>query len=157
MENIEYKLDGFSRYVFNNLGEVYNEKSKNKNSYYIKNGYKLYNILDDNNKQRCITLHKIVYKAYNKDYDIFQKYKYKMVIDHKDSNKLNNDISNLNEISCRDNILKERNINRKYPTGIRYRDGKYTAYKNINRKQYHIGTFDSLDIAVEKLNEWVKK
>ena len=72
-------------------------------------------------------------------------------IDHIDHNKLNNSITNLRAVESRENQLNcslSKNSTTKV-NGVSYHKntGKYRAYIMVNRKQVHLGLFDSLEEA----------
>lgn len=78
------------------------------------------------------------------------------VIDHIDSNKLNNSIDNLRVITHRDNMSKERTKKSALPVGVSYRYNymntrkdtkKYRSYITINGSIKHLGYFDNIDEA----------
>ena len=108
-------------------------------------GYKHIGVQIKGLKQKTILLHQLVASA-------FLEYKFNghnLVIDHIDSNKLNNKINNLRLISQRENLSKERSIKSGLPTGVSYhiRINKYISYININNKLKHLGYFNTIEEA----------
>ena len=96
---------------------------------------------------------------------VFLGYKFqghKLVVDHIDSNKLNNNLNNLRLISNRENLSKERTIKSGLPTGVSFYkpNKKYRATIVINNKQNYLGYFKTPEEASEayqnKLNS-IKK
>jgi hypothetical protein len=77
------------------------------------------------------------------------------VIDHIDNNKLNNSISNLQIITHRENISKDRNT-KSGLTGVYKSHKKYMATITINKKRYYLGVFETKEEAhkayLQKLN-----
>lgn len=72
-------------------------------------------------------------------------------VDHIDHDRTNNRISNLREVSNLENH-KNCSVSRNSSTGvngvcIHKPTGKYRAYIMVNKKQIHLGLFDSLDEA----------
>ena len=67
---------------------------------------------------------------------------HKMVVDHIDTNKLNNKLYNLQVITNRENLSKDRKGTSKY-TGVFLAKGrdKWRAAININGKRKHLGCF----------------
>lgn len=100
------KIDGFENYEVSNLGKVRNIKSgimlKPKLN---KNGY-LRHCLSENNKQKFLYLHRIIATAF---IDNPEK---KPCVNHIDENKTNNDLSNLEWCSVRENNIHGTRIKR---------------------------------------------
>jgi hypothetical protein len=76
----------------------------------------------------------------------FLDYKFngnKLVVDHIDSNKLNNNVVNLRIITNRENNSKERSIKSGLPVGVVYNkeNKKYRSLIEINKKRVHLGYF----------------
>jgi hypothetical protein len=73
-----------------------------------------------------------------------------LVIDHIDSDKLNNSLTNLQALSNRDNCAKAASTRRQLPTGCYYRKdtGKYTSKIEINKKSIYLGNFNCPTAAV---------
>tara|TARA_R110000772_G_scaffold21774_1_gene59540 strand:- start:33 stop:512 length:480 start_codon:yes stop_codon:yes gene_type:complete len=67
----------------------------------------------------------------------------KLVVDHIDNNKLNNNLSNLQIITTRANLSKDRDGTSKY-TGVYWhsRSGKWVSQITLNKKRVHLGYFD---------------
>lgn len=106
-----------------------------------KDGYKTTNANVKDSKQKTVQVHQLVAAA-------FLGYKFnrfKLVVDHKDSNPLNNNLSNLRVISHRINISKEKSIKSGLPVGVSYRKSskKYRSQIRINGKQIYLGSFDT--------------
>jgi vacuolar-type H+-ATPase subunit I/STV1 len=67
-------------------------------------------------------------------------------VDHIDNDKTNNKLSNLQYLSCKENLIKARNLKHIVgETGTSYfkRDNKWRASKSIDGKVYHIGLFNN--------------
>lgn len=71
--------------------------------------------------------------------------KYFKVVDHKDNNKLNNNLSNLQIIDQRKNASKDKSGATSQYTGVRFRKeyNKWSAEIRINGPKKHLGTFDT--------------
>ena len=92
-------------------------------------------------KKKTIRIHQLVASA-------FLGYKFeghKLVVDHIDSNKLNNHIDNLRIITQRENVSKEKAIKSGLPVGVCFckRTKKYLSSITINKKQIHLGYFST--------------
>ncbi len=108
-------------------------------------GYKPIGVQIKGLKSKTILLHQLVASA-------FLEYKFNghnLVIDHIDSNKLNNNVNNLRLISQRENLSKERSVKSGLPTGVSYhiRNKKYISCITINNKLKHLGSFNSIEQA----------
>jgi hypothetical protein len=71
--------------------------------------------------------------------------KFELVVDHIDSDKLNNHINNLRIITNRENNSKERTLKSGLHVGVCWnkRDKKYQSRIYINKKRYHLGYFNT--------------
>jgi hypothetical protein len=74
-------------------------------------------------------------------------------VNHIDGNKLNNDISNLEWISNRDNCLHYHNSN--LSNIYKTESGKYSVRVYLNKKQNHIGTFNTIEKAKNALSTFL--
>lgn len=138
-----FNIEGFSKYTFGLDGSVF-DIIKNTFVNKTKSGdYHIYNIYDDLCNRKSIALHKIVYKLFNPDYEIFQGNK--MVVGHLNSNPLDNHISNLQLMTQRENLSIERTQKSGLPTGVHYHiiHKKYVSGIMINNKITHLGCFNT--------------
>lgn len=93
------KIDGFENYEVSNLGKVRNMKNgRILKPKLQKNGYLTY-CLSENNKQKRLYLHRIIAIAFIDNPDE------KPCVNHIDENKLNNDLSNLEWCTARENLV----------------------------------------------------
>ena len=93
------KIEGFENYEVSNLGKVRNIKSgRILKPRLNKNGY-LRHCLSENNKQKYLYLHRIIATAFIDNPDE------KPCVNHIDENKLNNDLSNLEWCTVRENNI----------------------------------------------------
>lgn len=66
---------------------------------------------------------------------------YKIVVDHKDNNPLNNNLSNLQLISQRENASKD--IKRELPLGVYKNGNRFQSRIDFNGRDIYLGTFDT--------------
>ena len=93
------KIDGFEKYEVSNLGKVRNIKSGIMLKPWItKDGY-LRHCLYKHNKRKNLLLHRIIATAFIDNPDE------KPQVNHIDENKLNNDLSNLEWCTARENLI----------------------------------------------------
>jgi hypothetical protein len=104
-------------------------------------GYYLVQLRKEN-KGSCKTVHKLVAMAFlNHTPDRTHK----IVVDHIDNDKSNNKLENLQLISQRENVSKDKNnVSSKY-TGVSLvkASGKWRAAIRISSKTKYLGTFDT--------------
>ena len=74
------------------------------------------------------------------------------VVDHIDNNKLNNNVSNLQIISNRRNIIKSR-VNQNGYVGVYTQGSKWQAAILVDGKKHSLGYFDSPEKAAERYQE----
>lgn len=134
------KVDWFGNHKNSKIGEVDLKKLK-----LSPQGYKQLTIQIKGLKQRSLQVHQLVAAA-------FLGYQWKginMVVDHIDSNKLNNHIDNLRVVTIRENSSKEKTIKSGLPAGVNFfkRDKKYQSRIYINRKHIHLGLFNTIEEA----------
>jgi hypothetical protein len=143
MENwIEIK--GYNgKYLISDLGNV---KTKHKNgTETIKKGYisktnQYYKIgLYSNGKTKNYEVHKLVAMCFLNH----TPNGLKLVVDHKDNNKLNNKVCNLQIVTQRLNTQKNR-INANKILGIKKKpSGRFEASIKINGKKVYLGLFET--------------
>ena len=93
------KIDGFEKYEVSNLGKVRNIKSGIMlKPWFTKDGY-LRHCLYKHNKRKNLLLHRIIATAFIDNPDE------KPCVNHIDENKLNNDLSNLEWCTARENLI----------------------------------------------------
>lgn len=139
-------IPGYSRYIISTKGRV---KSFNiegnpkilKGSLHKSTGYWRVSLIGDNGirKSKCIhTLMGITFLGY------IPNGKYKLVVDHKDNNPLNNQLNNLQIISHRINSSKDRNHTSKY-IGVSWykKSNKWLAKIRHKGKCTRLGKYDT--------------
>ena len=143
-------------YQISNLGNVKSIK-KNKELILCKSvgtsGYRI-NAFCLNSKLTTLMIHRLVAEAFIGDAKGRQ-------VNHIDGNKLNNDVSNLEYVSGRENIQKyySTRINKTKKLGATYNKAtrKWRSFIRVNGKQIYLGFFDTEIEASNAYNEAVKK
>ena len=95
--------------------------------------------------QRQVKVHRLVYLAYNPDFDIWDT-SWDNIIDHRDGNRQNNKIKNLQNITQQQNTFNNHTTK-----GYTYnkKSGKYYAQIGFDRKRIYIGSYDTPEEARE--------
>jgi hypothetical protein len=109
-------------------------------------GYHMLNLFKEN-KRNKYPLHQLVAMAFlNHKPDGMD-----FVIDHINSDKLDNRLNNLRIITNRENISKERSDRRDLPIGVYPYNGKYKyrVYITIGGKQKSLGYFNDVEEAAQ--------
>ena len=100
------KIEGFEKYEVSNLGRVRNIKSgRVLKPFLTKNGYLMHGLYE-NNKRKTLLLHRIIATAFIDNPEA------KPCVNHIDENKLNNDLSNLEWCTERENAIHGTRIKR---------------------------------------------
>jgi hypothetical protein len=121
-------------------GEIIYQLKKISNS-----GYYMIRVCIKNNLNRPFFVHQIIAAT-------FLNYKFgnrNIVIDHINSDKLNNKLSNLTILSQRENCSKEKTIISGMPVGVHFHKPlkKYVSRIHFNGKKHHLGYFNSIEEA----------
>lgn len=121
---------GYSRYLFSNLGRVvslnhrgcFHKRIINPS---ISRGYNKTVFLDDNGKYRSINVHRLICLAFypNENY-------LNLEVNHKDANKLNNEVSNLEWCTKQENI--KHSIENNLQTAFKGEDVGTSILKEID-------------------------
>lgn len=108
--------------------------------------------LSKNGKRKKPTIHRLVMEAFVGISDFY--------IDHKDEDKLNNNINNLEYVEPRENLRRYHEGRRDLPIGV-YRDkrsnGRLSVVCNFKEEIHYLGRFDSVDDAVNARIEYMEK
>ena len=133
-QEILKKIKNFSRYFISNNGNIFYKDKNNdlKSISPIKNksrGYLYVNLKDDDNKKRFIQIHRLVGLAYLKYIND------KLVINHKDGNKQNNNIDNLEWLTDLENRKHAAN-NKLMKYGERHHFSKLSNIEVIDIKKF---------------------
>ncbi len=149
----------FPNYEISNTGKLRN-KSSNKfiKGKFDKDGYIEVSVRhkegDINSKRRFFRLHRLVALAFIPNPDD------KPLVDHKDGNKTNNNVDNLRWATNSENNYnsKKYSINTKTNVkGIYFERGKYKVRIGTNRRNIFLGSFKTLEEAIEVRLKKVKE
>lgn len=147
----EWKVTHISdKYQVSNFGQVMNVNTGTIQKPRIdKYGYKELKLYLGNYKRKSIYVHQLVVGAF-----VDSNYRSKkLVIDHKDNNKLNNNLDNLQLVSHRFNISKSAvNFENKL-TGVYKQGNKYRADINLDGIKLYLGTYETPEKASSIYNE----
>ena len=134
------KIDGFENYEVSNLGRVRNIKSGRILKPRLHNGY-LRLCLYKNNKNKDLLLHRIIATAFIDNPDE------KPQVNHIDENKLNNDLSNLEWCTERENAIHGTRIKRiaeknfKKVIQLDLNDNVLNEFESIKQAERETGIF----------------
>jgi hypothetical protein len=137
LDRVVYFKDGRSRFY---KGEI-RPLTFNKKRGYFYISFKL------KGHTKTFSVHTLVFKA-------FKSYDDNLVIDHIDNNRKNNNLSNLQQITQRHNLTKDKNTPN-YCFINKY--NKYMAYIWFNGKNNHIGYFKTEEEAKNAISEFKEK
>jgi hypothetical protein len=140
---IEFELLNYNLRFVVNENEFYVKK---KEGWRLKKftdngkGYLRANFRFEKNKRTIIYKHRLVFFAYNKDFEIFRRSTTENFIDHADGDKLNNKIENLRIVTNQQN-----NFNRKRARGYYWNKKvkKWKAEIQLDGKKKHLGLFEN--------------
>jgi hypothetical protein len=143
MEELWKPIKDYPNYEISNFGRV---KKINKNNFIIRklsiNNHGYYHVgLSKNGKTKTLDVHKLVAIHFLNHTPC----KWKIVVNHKDFNRLNNHVDNLELITARENTnLKHKKHSSKY-TGVSWHKSNctWTAYIFINKKLKHLGSYNN--------------
>lgn len=91
------EMEGLPGYYISSFGNVKGKRFKNRN-YKTNINHKGYPIVRIPIRNFCKTLHRLVAQHFLRDFDP------SLQINHKDGNKLNNHVDNLESMTCKENI-----------------------------------------------------
>jgi hypothetical protein len=136
-----YEVSNYGRIksLERNVNNKFNTISKLKEKFLkpnIANQY-LGVILSNKGEKKYISVHKLV--ALN----FIKEFKFPFVVNHKDFNKLNNNLTNLEVVTSRENTNKKHIKSSSIYTGVSWdkSKNKFVSQINIKGKIYKIGTF----------------
>jgi len=156
MEEIWKDVEGYEGlYKINQHGEILSFKGKIRKHRKSSTGYMMIDLWK-NNKPFATSIHRLLAIAF------LNKENGKNFVNHKNSNRLDNRIENLEWVTKHENnmyqIKQKRNTESKYKGISKTRNKKkWFARVMINKKQIHLGTFDLEIDAAKAYNEGAKK
>ena len=131
------KIDGFEKYEVSNLGRVRNMKTgKILKPKLHRNGYLMHQFYE-NNKRKFLYLHRVLATAF------IDNPEGKPQVNHIDENKLNNDLSNLEWCTVRENLVHGTRIKR-----IAEKNFKKVIQLDLNDNV--LNTFESIKQAAQE-------
>lgn len=134
------KVLGFEDYYeVSSLGDIRNNKFVMKQQL-DRYGYK-YICLTSNNIQKKFKVHRIVLSS-------FVKEEKNLVCNHKDKNKQNNNLENLEWVTILENNI-HKFLDTKSNVGIIKKNNKWYARVQINKKRTHLGYFNKIEDAID--------
>lgn len=148
------KIKEFEMYEISNLGNlrrIYSYGYKYIKRCINKNEYPKYT-LSKNGNLKSFKIHILVAKCFLN----YVPNKGVIVVDHIDNNKLNYNLNNLQIITMRENLVKDSKRESKYPNVYKNRK-KWRARINYNNYNYCLGTFETQELANEKIIEFLDK
>jgi hypothetical protein len=151
---IKYEDGKFYLRAFSYLGVETKKEKWNEKKAILHNGYlrlKI-NVNNKQNKQKYVSVHRLVYKFHNPDWDIFDS-STDNSIDHINGNTLDNRIENLRVVTHQGN---QHNQVRAKGYSLT-RSGRYGSHIKLNNKKIHLGTYDTEDEARQAYLEAKKK
>ena len=149
--NLENGLEFVINFSFLNYNLRYNE---NENEFYVKKGddWRLKKFTKNNkgylktgfcfekNKQTFILKHRLVFYAYNNDFDIFRRSTTENMLDHVDGNPSNNSIENLRVVTRQQNAFNQKRAKGYY---WNKNNKKWLARIRLNGRSKHLGYFET--------------
>lgn len=137
------EIEGFENYEVSKPGKVRNIKSgRILKSSFNTHGY-LVHFLYENNKRKCIPLHRIIATAFIDNPDE------KPQVNHIDENKLNNDLRNLEWCTAKENSIHGTRIKRiaekhfKKVIQLDLNDNVLNIFKSMKQAEQETGVFAS--------------
>ena len=138
-------IAGYPNYSVSSFGNVKNVVTgKTLKPLLNKNGY-YHVMLYNNSKVKTCKVHKLVANA------LLQNPENKLCVDHKNNDRLDNNIKNLRFATHRENN-RNRSLSSNNTSGIKgiswyKRDEKWSAHIKVNGKKIHIGYFENIQDA----------
>ena len=136
--------------------EDFNEVDSIKNSWYVSKRRGMYYVYYQptiDGKRRTVMLHQFLLETFGK--------KFEVVVDHIDGDTMNNRRKNIQVTSQLENVHKAKvmKTNKLGVKHVRFRSdrNKYQVQFERNRKNIHVGYFDTLDDAIQARDNYLKE
>ena len=159
-QNVEIKCDNFNyHHIYTNFGankygQIYNKKTKRCSiGNLLSDGYFIITLSQNDLPKKTVVVHRFVYECYNGNIPD------KMEINHKDLNRQNNCIDNL-ELVTRSENMKPAHKARKYKTKIEITTDKPIEYIKLDIKMKESDdefTEDEKQLIDKKYNAMINK
>lgn len=133
------KIPGYPRYGISKAGEIKNLETGRtfKGGPNTKSGYYQTKLTDSEGKQKGYEIHVLMAITYLNHVPCGHK----IVVDHKNTLRFDNSLENLQLITQRQNLTKDKKGTSKYP-GVSFHQNKnWRAQIRINGKQKYLGVF----------------
>ena len=153
IEGVQYKrIKDYEGYLFGEDGSVISFRGQIKEVLGSpdKDGYLKITLVDKNGKFKYFRKHRLIIEAFNG--------KSNMEVNHKDGNKTNNALKNLEYVTLREN-QSHRRLKEGYEVGVCWarKEKKWRAYIQENKKWQHLGFYDEKEDAkkayIDKLEQ----
>ena len=139
--NYELKYDENENELYVKKGDDWRlKKFSNNGKGYLQTGFCF-----EKNKQTNIKKHRLVFYAYNPDFEIFRRSTTENMIDHVDKNKSNNRIENLRIVTNQQNTFNQKA--KGYTWNIHAK--KWMARIHLDGKSKYLGCFETEEEARE--------
>lgn len=141
MEEIWKVIEGFEYYEISNLGRVKSLKFNKERILKIRIDTSGYSIVSFSEKK---IFTKRVHQLVAESFLNHKTFGYNKIVDHIDNNPLNNNLENLQIISNRENLSKDKKGISKY-TGVSFRKDtkKWQSRISVNGKKINLGCFST--------------
>ena len=147
------KVPNYNGYYCNEDGQLFSDRSGVMKEIYgslDKNGYLKITLVNDDGKFIYLRKHRIIIEAFSGASEL--------QVNHKDSNKINNALNNLEYVTGMENQCHRR-LNEGYSVGVCWdkKSKKWRAYIQNNKKWEHLGFYtkkeDAKDAYILRLKE----
>mgnify|MGYP000291181847 CR=1 FL=1 len=145
-------IRSLDRIVVNSKGVYFKLKGKLLSSCVCSQGYKAV-VLHKNSKSKSFRVHQLMainFLNHNTD-------SRKIVVDHINNTRTDNNINNLRVITCRENTSKDKKCKNKYTGVYKTKYNKYYSKIRINGKNTYLGMFDNIEDARSAYNKEKEK
>ena len=135
-------------------GKIYNKQNDQETALKKHEGYYVLSVLSQGKAIDIKRSHLVFWAGHGYLPDI------KSCIDHKDGNKMNDSISNLQNISVSENNLKQKLNNRQngyYGVFLNKRYNTYEASIKLNKKKHYFGSYPTKELAAAARDKGVIK